>query len=126
MERKYVRGVELRAPIAQDSYLHSVPAVTYLEKTGALEFHKDVTFLIGENGTGKSTLLAELDRLVKADSQLIIATHSPILMAFPNAEILEITESGIKSVPYRETEHYLLTRRFLEQPDRMLRYLLEK
>lgn len=46
MERKYVRGVELRAPIAQDSYLHSVPAVTYLEKTGALEFHKDVTFLI--------------------------------------------------------------------------------
>lgn len=72
------------------------------------------------------TLLAELDRLVKADSQLIIATHSPILMAFPNAEILEITEAGIKSVPYRETEHYLLTRRFLEQPERMLRYLLEK
>ena len=72
------------------------------------------------------TLLAELDRLVQANSQFIIATHSPILMAFPDAEVLEITENGIAAVPYRETEHYVLTRRFLEQPERMLRYLLEK
>ena len=71
-------------------------------------------------------LLAELDRLVQANSQFIIATHSPILMAFPDAEVLEITKNGIAAVPYRETEHYVLTRRFLEQPERMLRYLLEK
>lgn len=71
------------------------------------------------------TLIAEIDTLVKNNSQFIIATHSPILMAFPDAEILEFSEFGIKSVSYKETEHYQLTRRFLENPDKMLRYLLE-
>ena len=70
------------------------------------------------------TLMAEMDRLVKSDSQLIIATHSPILMTFPGAVIYELSDSGIKRVDYRETEHYQLTRRFLENPERMLRYLL--
>lgn len=71
------------------------------------------------------TLIAEIDALVKKNSQFIIATHSPILMAFPDAEILEFSELGIKSVSYKETEHYQLTRRFLENPDKVLRYLLE-
>jgi len=71
------------------------------------------------------TLMAEMDRLVKLDSQFIIATHSPILMAFPGAAVLELTPSGIVQTPYRETEHYQLTRRFLEDPERMLHYLLE-
>ena len=70
------------------------------------------------------TLMGEMDRLVKADSQFIIATHSPILMAFPNARIYQLGEDGIKAVSYRETEHYQLTRCFLENPERMLRYLL--
>ena len=72
------------------------------------------------------TLLVEMDRLVKANSQLIVATHSPILMAFPGAEILELSQSGIRSVAYKETEHYLLTRRFLENPEKMLHYLLDE
>ncbi len=42
------------------------------------------------------TLMTEIDRLVKYNSQFIIATHSPILMAFPNALIYEISEDGIK------------------------------
>jgi predicted ATPase len=71
------------------------------------------------------TLLAEMDRLVKADSQFIVSTHSPILMAFPNARIYELNENGVRAVAYKETEHYQLTRRFLENPERMLRYLLE-
>lgn len=246
MERRFVRAVELYGDIAEDSYLNDVPAVRHLLKTGRLEFSKSVTFLVGENGTGKSTLLeaiavacgfnpeggsrnfsfstknthselyeairvirsaypkdgfflraesmynaasyiddldsdlpeefriatksyggslhtkshgesflalvqnrfsgngiylldepeaalspmrlltllCEIDALVKADSQFIIATHSPILMAFPGAEILEIGEEGMRSVPYKETEHYTVTRRFLEQPEQMLRYLL--
>ena len=72
------------------------------------------------------TLMGEMDQLVKADSQFIVATHSPILMAFPKARIYELGENGIRVVEYRETEHYLLTKRFLDDPERMLRYLLEE
>ena len=72
------------------------------------------------------TLLSEMDRLVKQNSQFIISTHSPILMAYPGAEILELSEAGIRSVSYRETEHYQVTRRFLENPEKMLHYLLDE
>ena len=72
------------------------------------------------------TLMGEMDQLVKADSQFIVATHSPILMAFPGARIYELSEEGIRAVEYRETEHYQLTKRFLDNPERMLRYLLEE
>lgn len=71
------------------------------------------------------TLIAEMDRLVKQDSQFIIATHSPILMAFPGASILEFSDDGIRQVDYRNTEHYQVTKRFLDNPERMLGYLLE-
>ena len=57
MERRFVRRIELTGALAADSYLHDVPAVRYLEAAGRLEFHSDVTFLVGENGVGKSTLL---------------------------------------------------------------------
>ena len=70
------------------------------------------------------TLMAEMSELVKKNSQFIIATHSPILMAFPNAEILEFSKNGIKSVTYKETEHYRITKRFLDNPEKMLHYLL--
>ena len=72
------------------------------------------------------TLLAEMHQLVKDDSQFIVATHSPILMAYPDARIYELSEAGIRTAAYKETEHYQLTRRFLENPERMLRYLLEE
>ena len=75
--------------------------------------------------TRQLSLLALLDQLVREDSQLIIATHSPILMALPGAEILQFSQDGVEPVSYRDTEHYQITRRFLEDPDRMLRYLLE-
>lgn len=69
------------------------------------------------------TLLGEIHRLVEEDSQFVIATHSPILMAYPGARIYVLSDSGIEAVDYRETEHYQLTKRFLEDPERMLRYL---
>lgn len=71
------------------------------------------------------TLMAEIYNLVKQDSQFIIATHSPILMAMPNSQIYELSEQGIKDVQYKDTNHYILTRRFLENPERMMKYLLE-
>lgn len=70
------------------------------------------------------TLMAEMDTLVKQDSQFIIATHSPILMAFPGADILEFSDDGIRQADYRNTEHYQVTKRFLDNPEKMLRYLL--
>ena len=71
------------------------------------------------------TLIAEIDRLVKSGSQFIIATHSPILLAFPNAEIFEFSDSGIEKVDYKETEHYTITKQFLDNPEKMLHYLLK-
>ena len=241
-ESQYIGSVRLQAAPPGDSYLSRLPVVRHLQAMGQLEFRTPVTFLVGENGTGKSTLLeaiavtagfnaeggtrnfrfstnathselyryitlsryaypkdgfflraesfynlatniddldkdvplldsyggislheqshgesflavvlnrfggnglyildepeaalspmrllsliAAIHELVKANSQFIISTHSPILMAYPGAEIYELREQGIVSVPYRETEHYTFSRRFLENPERMLHYLL--
>lgn len=70
------------------------------------------------------TLMSEIDFLVKENSQFIIATHSPILMAFPNAQVLELSQDGISQVDYRDTEHYRTTKDFLDNPERFLHYLL--
>lgn len=71
------------------------------------------------------SLLTAIHDLVKENSQFLIATHSPILMAYPGAEIYELSEKGIRLTGYEETEHYQLTKRFLEEPHRMLQLLLE-
>ena len=69
-------------------------------------------------------LICRMNELVMRNSQFIISTHSPILMAFPDADVLQITESGVERVPFRETEHYQVTKMFLDDPERMLHYLL--
>ena len=234
----YIKGIRLRGGYDRERYPFRIPAVRYLEKAGNLEFEKPVTFFVGENGTGKSTLveaiavamgfngeggsrdfffstqkthselheyltigksvrprdgfflraesfyntasfleqnssldrygglsfheqshgeaflalatnrfegnglyildepesalspqrlmslLVVIDELVKHNSQFIIATHSPILMAYPDADILEFSDQGIKKVGYRETEHYKITKQFIDMPERMIRYLL--
>ena len=70
-------------------------------------------------------LLSRINQLVKLDSQFIIATHSPILMAYPEADIYSLSGDGVRLTPYQETEHYQITKQFLDHPDRMLRYLLD-
>ena len=239
MDENYISSVKLTKPLPEDSYLCSLPAVQHLIRQSGLAFAKSVTFLVGENGTGKSTLLeaiavaygfnpeggtknftfstrtthselyqhltivkrahakdgfflraesfynlasniddlgvedsydgrllhmqshgesflalienrfggngmylldepeaalspgrlmtllARIHELAENNSQFIIATHSPILMAYPGADVYELTE-GIRLVDYRETEHYQLTRRFLENPEKMLHYLLDE
>ncbi len=72
------------------------------------------------------TLLTEMKRLVDLHSQFIIATHSPILLAYPEAQIYQLTSTGIASVAYEETESYVVTKRFLERPKQMLNYLFEE
>ena len=71
------------------------------------------------------TLIVEMDSLLKNNSQFIIATHSPILMAFPNAEMLQFSESGIEKVKYYETEHYKTTKLFIEKPEKMIQHLID-
>jgi predicted ATPase len=71
------------------------------------------------------TLLKEIDLLVSRGCQFIMATHSPILMAYPDATIYQLDQEGIQEVPYSETEHYQLTRSFIQNPQAFLRHLLD-
>jgi len=234
----YIKGIRLHGDYDPDHYPFNIPAVRYLRTAGYLPLEKPVTFFVGENGTGKSTLieaiavamgfngeggsrdfffttqrthsdlhdyltisksitpkdgfflraesfyntasyleensnlkryggisfheqshgesflalarnrfegnglyildepesalspqrlmslLVVIDELVKNNSQFIIATHSPILMAYPDADILEFSGTGIHKVGYRETEHYKITKQFIDMPERMIQYLL--
>jgi predicted ATPase len=71
------------------------------------------------------SVLTLMDRLVRRHSQLIIATHSPILLAYPHARIYEFTSRGIVPVAYTDTEHFQVTRTFLQRHERMLEMLLD-
>ena len=236
----YLRAIRLRESPKQDSYLNDIPAVRQLIRDGSMEFSKPVTIFVGENGTGKSTileaiavsmgfnaegggrehrfsthdshselwklltpikfvspddgfflraesfyntssyleqsgsllerygskslhkrshgeaflalvqnrfeghglylldepeaalspqrllsLLVAIHDLVDQNSQFIIATHSPIVMAFPGAEIQLFDEDGIRGVNYRDTEHYQITKQFINDPERMLDLLFK-
>ncbi len=69
-------------------------------------------------------VLARLHDLVSDQSQFIIATHSPLLMAYPDALIYQCGPEGLAPIAYKDTEHYQVTRNFLAEPERMLRVLL--
>jgi len=71
-------------------------------------------------------LIVIMNELVKGGSQFIISTHSPILMSFPGADIYQLTEEAIEKVSYKETEHFNLTKRFLNNPEHMLKILLDE
>ena len=69
------------------------------------------------------SMLARIHDLVRAGSQFIIATHSPILMAYPDATLL-LMEQTIHEVAYEETEHYMVMRDFFNHRAAMLRELM--
>ncbi len=64
--------------------------------------------------------LSIINNLVQKHSQFIIATHSPILLSYPHATIYQLDDSGIKQVKYEETEHYMVTKHFLNNYQEML------
>lgn len=68
-------------------------------------------------------MLRRIQHLIQQHSQFIIATHSPILLAYPGAKILTLNESGFTETPYEETEHFTVTRRFLNDHEGFLKKL---
>lgn len=70
------------------------------------------------------TLLIEINRLAKQGAQFIIASHSPILLGLPEAEILSFDEEGIHSCKYEETESYQVTELFINNKEYFLKRLL--
>lgn len=70
------------------------------------------------------SLISRMHELINLDSQFIIATHSPIIMAYPDATIYEIKDT-IRRVKYEETEHYQVMRAFLKNTDGMLHELMK-
>lgn len=70
--------------------------------------------------------LSLLHDYVRRGGQFVIATHSPIIMAYPDACIYLLDSEGIREVTYTETEHYLVTRGFLSNPQRTLAELLNE
>jgi predicted ATPase len=68
-------------------------------------------------------LLSMMKEMVAKGAQFLIATHSPILMAFPKATILSFDDGAIKAVRYEDLEHVTLTKAFLNDPQNFLRRL---
>lgn len=72
------------------------------------------------------SMLAHIHELVRQDSQFIIATHSPIIMSYPKAKILELTEEGAKETTLEETNPYHIMKQFFDDKDRLLHHLLNE
>ena len=68
--------------------------------------------------------MGRLHELVLEGSQFIVATHSPILMAYPDALILHCGRDGIRPMAYEDTEHFRITRDFLNHRQRVLDILM--
>ncbi|MCA6997512.1 AAA family ATPase [Dickeya solani] len=71
-------------------------------------------------------MLARMHDLILDDSQFIIATHSPILLGYPDALIYQFDGDNISQVNYKDTDHYQITRSFLNNPEKMLQELMKK
>lgn len=133
---------------AIDDLSEAGPGRPIIESYGGLSLHKQshgesFMSLVEHRFTGNSLLLLDepeaalsparqlqllihFKRLLNQDAQLIVATHSPILMAYPQASIYQFSPAGIHPIQYRETEHYQLTKLFLDDPDRMMHHLLSE
>ncbi|MBD2872748.1 AAA family ATPase [Paenibacillus arenilitoris] len=68
-------------------------------------------------------MLARMNQLVRRNSQFIISTHSPILMAYPDALVYRLTPDGIERTTLEETDHYILMKQFVNNRERMINEL---
>jgi predicted ATPase len=75
---------------------------------------------------GQLTFISVMSELVDKDSQFIISTHSPILLAYPDADILELSDSGVSKVDYQDSEIYHLYKYFMNDPQHMIERVLQQ
>jgi predicted ATPase len=76
--------------------------------------------------TRQMAMLTRMNDLVRSGSQFVIATHSPIILAYPEAEIFALEPEGLRKVAYEDTEHFNITRQFLNNHRAMLRELFDE
>ena len=131
-----------------DEWPYTVPAVRALGGSG-LAFSRPLTFLVGENGSGKSTVveaIAEaygldarggragrkyvndrplMHRLGRSGAQVICATHSPVLAATPDADIVELGDDGLRRTSWDQLELVDHWRRYLDDPRAYLRHVVD-
>ena len=93
-------------------------------------FHDAGLYLMDEPEAALSpqrqlTLLYHMDRLSRLGAQFIIASHSPILLGMPGAEILSFDSRRIHEIKWEDTESYRITKLFLEHREAVLRRLFE-
>jgi predicted ATPase len=107
---------------------HGQAFLTFFEnrfsKKGLYLLDEPESALSPQNQLAFMRIVWELEQSEQA--QFIMATHSPILMSYPNARILQFTDAGIESVAYEETEHYTLTKDFLNHRERYFRELFDE
>jgi len=116
MNRRYGDGL--------DNYSHGESFLTLFQN----RFVPDGLYLLDEPEAALSpmrqlTFLSALKQMTGQNAQFIIATHSPIILAFPDAQILQFHEGRVKEVKYTDLEHVQLTKDFLDNPDSFLRHL---
>lgn len=116
MERRY--GVDLDANSHGQSFLKLFQS--RLTPGGLYLLDEPEAPLSPQSQLGLMTLMSDA---VAEESQFIVATHSPILLAFPGARIYSFDESPVRAVDYAALEHVALTRDFLNAPERFLRHL---
>jgi predicted ATPase len=75
--------------------------------------------------TRQLAMMSRIHQLVQKRSQFVIATHSPILMAYPHSWIYQIGNTGLDRVPLEETEHFVVAKRFLNDPQQQILRLLD-
>jgi len=91
-------------------------------------FGGDSLFILDEPESALSpsrqlSMLRRMRELTNRNCQFLIATHSPIVMAYPDADILVLSDEGLKPTAYEDTEHFQVTKSFIGDRERMLREL---
>src|SRR2546427_8603404 len=119
MERRY--GVDLDANSHGQSFL----------KLFQSRFVPGGLYLLDEpeaplSPQSQLALLAMIGDMVSQDAQFIIATHSPMLLAFPDAQIYSFDKTPVEVVGYEQLDHVRITRDFLNAPARYLKQIFDK
>jgi predicted ATPase len=125
-EEEYSRG-----PGGRPQHYHEKSHGESFLSVAQSQFRPDGLYLLDEPEAALSpqrqlTLLLEIIRCAKENSQFIIVTHSPILLGTPDAQILSFDEGNIHPVSYEETSSYQITSMFLKDRKRLLYNLLKE